>query len=605
MNSRTLIKDILWIIVLVGLVAAVLRFAAGLGYTTGLNDASPWGLWIAFKLVFVALAGGGFVVAGMVYIFHLEAYRPVLRSAILIALLGYGSFIVSLLFDLGLPWHIYMPVIHWQHHSVMFEIAWCVMLYFSVLNLEFSPVVLEHPRFQNAIFRSIGRMLHWLAIPIVIAGIALSTLHQSSLGSLFLIMPFRVHPLWYSPLIPVLFFTSAIGLGLMALVLEQFVAAWLFQRELRIDILSRLAKVASYVLWVYLGLRLGDLVLRGIIPAALDGSWQSILFGSEILIGGILPAVLLTMPKVRSSYEGLITAGILTAFGVISQRLSLSLFTMRVPEGASYTPSGLEVAIAFAIPAAAGLIYMLFGENLAVFPSKITDRRESPYAKPRFDPSTLLQVKDSFRHSITRRSGLAVLVIALTIAAIPSSIMTGQPMSQTPVHAAKGWKILAIDGNHGGEVVYFDHAEHQSRLAKQVSSEEESCRTCHHLNMPGDEATACGECHRDVYLPTSIFDHSLHQDDLGGNAACVECHTGEHTRDSAKPCVECHEAMVPEAGGAAFNYLAPSYQEAMHGTCIACHEREAAIQNRPELARCPACHTNDTNAVDFQMASRH
>ena len=132
-SPRTYIKDTLWVIAVVGAVAAILRFFLGLGSSTGLNDTTPWGLWIAFKLCFVAIAGGGFTLAAMVHIFHLETFRPILRRAILIAFLGYGSFIVSLIFDLGLPWHIYMPVISWQHLSVMLEIAWCVMLYFSVL----------------------------------------------------------------------------------------------------------------------------------------------------------------------------------------------------------------------------------------------------------------------------------------------------------------------------------------------------------------------------------------------------------------------------------------------------------------------------------------
>ena len=146
----------------------------------------------------------------------------------LLAMLGYGAFIVSSLFDLGLPWHIYMPILHWQHHSVMFEIAWCVMLYFSVLVMEFTPVILEHPRFQHPLWQRIAHLLHRLTIPVVIAGIVLSTLHQSSLGGLFLMMPHRVHPLWYSPSIPVLFFTSAIAAGLAALIVESFLAVRLF-----------------------------------------------------------------------------------------------------------------------------------------------------------------------------------------------------------------------------------------------------------------------------------------------------------------------------------------------------------------------------------------
>ena len=119
-KNRTWIKDGLWVIVFAGIIASIIRFTRGLGVTTGMNDSAPWGIWIALKLVFVTLAGGGFTLAGLVYIFHLERFRPILRRAILLALLGYGSFIVSLIFDLGLPWHIYMPVISWQHHSVMF-----------------------------------------------------------------------------------------------------------------------------------------------------------------------------------------------------------------------------------------------------------------------------------------------------------------------------------------------------------------------------------------------------------------------------------------------------------------------------------------------------
>ena len=303
-TTRTWIKDGLWVIALAGLVASIIRFASGLGTATGLNDSAPWGLWIAFKLVFVAIAGGGFTLAGMVYIFHLERYRPILRRAILIALLGYGSFIVSLIFDLGLPWHIYMPVISWQHHSVMFEIAWCVMLYFTVLVLEFSPVILEHPWFRHPIFKFILDWLHRLTLPVVIAGIILSTLHQSSLGSLFLIMPHRVHPLWYSPWIPYMFFTSAIAAGMLALIVEGFIVERLFKRDLDFDLLASLGKGAILPLGLYLALRLSDQVIRGVLPGAIDGSWQSILYLAEILLGVILPIVLLSTKKIRQTREG-------------------------------------------------------------------------------------------------------------------------------------------------------------------------------------------------------------------------------------------------------------------------------------------------------------
>ena len=600
MNRRAILKDVLWTVVFIGFVAAVLRFALGLGYTTGLNDTSPWGLWIAFKLAFVALSGGGFTLAAIVYIFGLEQYRPIVRRAILMALLGYGAFIVSLLFDLGLPWRIYMPIFHWQYHSVMFEIAWCVMLYFTVLNLEFSSVILEHRWFQHPIFQSISRFLHVLTIPIVIAGIVLSTLHQSSLGSLFLIMPFRVHPLWYSPFIPIFFFMTSIGLGLMAVVLDGFLAAWLFGREL--------GKVAGYVLWLYLILRLGDLVWRGVIPTALDGSWQSVLFGVEIVVGGILPATLILIPAVRNGREGLITCGVLTAFGIVTQRMSLSMLTMRLPAGTSYIPSTLEVAIAFAVPAAAGLIYLFFAEHLAVLQKEVPQYQPTPYARPQFGRDTHSYVEDSFVSTFSRRSGLAVLAIALTLALLPSNIVNGDHLPpDTPVKPALGWEMLVINGNRNKQRVDFNHLAHQQDL--QVSFEaadinQDVCLTCHHLSKPNDEATACWECHQDMYRPTSIFDHTLHQVELGGNASCVECHQGEHTAATAKPCAECHETMTAKSGETAFNSLAPGYKDAMHGACIPCHEQEAELQAKPELSWCPACHQLDSSPDDAPIVVR-
>ncbi len=597
---RNWIKDGLWAIAFAGLAAAIFRFGFGLGATTGLNDATPWGLWIAFKLGFVALAGGGFTLAGMVYIFHLESYRPILRRAILLALLGYGSFIVSLIFDLGLPWHIYMPIIHWQHHSVMFEIAWCVMLYFSVLVLEFSPVILEHPWFQHPIFHRILHLLHRATPALVVAGIVLSTLHQSSLGSLFLIMPHRVHPLWYSPWIPVMFFISAIAAGMMALVLEGFLAERWFGRGLRLDLLRRLGKIASFVLSIYLALRLGDLWARGVLSQALDGSWQSFLFGAEILLGGVLPIVLLNIKKVRESREGLITSAILLIAGVISQRMSLSMFTMWHPAGTSYAPSLPEVMIAFAIPAAAILVYIFFSENLAVLETEAPVHQTDPFALPQFDPLTQVHQDTSLSSFIARRAGLAVVAIALMLALMPIQSVTGGSLPDHPVIPSAGWEIIQIDGNASGYVVKFPHTAHQERLTQLMGSETAACQTCHHLNFPDDDATACSKCHADNQQPTSIFNHTLHQQALGGNASCLECHMGDHTRESTKPCQGCHETMTPKPGEATFNYQALPFPQAMHGRCKTCHEQEAIEQNRPDLALCSTCHTNQDGNADQQ-----
>jgi Ni/Fe-hydrogenase subunit HybB-like protein len=514
-------------------------------------------------------------------------------------MLGYGAFIVSLIFDLGLPWHIYMPLIQWQHHSVMFEIAWCVMLYFSVLVMEFSPAILEHPRFGAPIFHKGLYLLHRATLPLVIAGIVLSTLHQSSLGSLFLLMPQRVHPLWYSPWIPVLFFTSAIAAGMMALVLEGFIAERWFGRGLNLDLLARLGKIAGFSLGLYLILRLGDLWLRGVLPGGMDGSWQSILFSAEILLGGVLPLILLSIKKVRERREGLLTCALLVIAGVISQRMSLSMFTMWRPEGTAYVPALAEVLIALAIPAAAILLYLFFTENLALIES---NSEVLPGAQAELPP-WVIEPQSSLRGAFTRRSGLAVVVVALILALLPGELATGSNLPPNPVQAAKGWEVLRIDGNSSAYTVQFPHTGHQGRLTQAYGSQEAACRTCHHLNFPDDQAPACWECHADYDQTASIFDHTRHQNKLGGNASCAECHRGEHIRTTALACLECHEDMTPSGEAAAFNYIAPSYVEAMHGVCQDCHQQEAQAQGRPELALCSTCHVLQKERNDFRAVS--
>ncbi|MEW5960057.1 MAG: NrfD/PsrC family molybdoenzyme membrane anchor subunit, partial [Chloroflexota bacterium] len=541
---RTVVKDILWILATVGLVAAIFRFTRGLGAATALNDAAPWGLWIGFDVMAgVALAAGGFTLAAVVYIFHLEQYRPILRPAILTALLGYGAAIVGLMCDLGLPWHIWKPVVHWQHHSVLFEVAWCVMLYTSVLALEFSPAILEHRWFQSSFFQALLRWLKRLTLVWVITGVVLSTLHQSSLGSLFLIMPSRLHPLWYSPLLPLLFFISAVSLGLMMVILEGFFSARLYDHPLRLDLYASLGRVAAWLLWSYLALRLGDLVGRGVLPQALDGSWQSLLFLFELGISALLPAILLSIRSMRGSRAALGTCAVLTVSGMVLNRLTVAFIAIARPAGASYFPSWPEAAVSLGIVSGAALIFIFLSEQLHVFDAHVEDEQRSPYARPVFNPNSKMYVGASLWEIAARRSFTLVLVVSLTVA----FLLAGQPQASAPVRAAQGWEMLAINGNRDAQRVDFTHVAHQEELQvslKAVDMNQEVCLTCHHLSKPNDEATACWECHQDMYRPTSIFDHTLHQVELGGNASCIECHQGEHTAVTAKPCVECHETMA-------------------------------------------------------------
>jgi len=233
------LEDVLLVVVAGGIYGTVLRFAGGLGASTALNDSFPWGLWIGFDVLCgVALAAGGFTVSAAVYVFHLERFRPVVRPAILTAFLGYLLVICALMFDLGQPWRIWHAMVHWNPHSVMFEVAWCVMLYTTVLALEFSPMLLERLGWKRPL-----KAVKSIMAPLVIVGVLLSMLHQSSLGSLYLIAPHRMHPLWYSPLLPVFFFISAVCLGCSMTIFESFLSYRAFRKRLEIDILSDLGKV--------------------------------------------------------------------------------------------------------------------------------------------------------------------------------------------------------------------------------------------------------------------------------------------------------------------------------------------------------------------------
>ena len=209
-NSRLIAtKAILWLLFGVATAITIARYARGLGATTNLTDATPWGLWIGFDVLSgVALAAGGFVIAATVYIFHLDRYHGMTRAAILTAFLGYIAVALGLMADLGRPWNIWRMIFFWQTDSPLFEVGWCVMLYLTVLALEFSPVVFERLGLRRAL--TIARKA---TLVLVIAGIGLSTLHQSSLGTLFLLAQDRMHPLWYSAILPILFFVSAVGLG--------------------------------------------------------------------------------------------------------------------------------------------------------------------------------------------------------------------------------------------------------------------------------------------------------------------------------------------------------------------------------------------------------
>ena len=357
-------KLVLLVLLAAGVYATVVRFTRGLGPTTNLSDQFPWGIWVGFDVLCgVMLAAGGFTLTAAVHIFNLKRLEPIVRPTVLTAFLGYLLVSVALMFDLGRPYRIWHPLIMRNPHSVMFEVAYCVMLYTTVLALEFSPVVLERFHLHKAI-----KIIHAAVIPLVICGVLLSTLHQSSLGSLYLIMPEKLHPFWYSPLLPVFFFLSAIAVGLAMTIFESSLSAKYFGRQLELGILRELGGVLLVVLSVYAVLRFEDLFHRGAMRMMWHAGYESTLLWLELALAVIAPIILLAQRRVRNSASGLYASAVLVLLGFITNRLNVSITGLESSAGLHYIPKWTEIAITAAITAGGFALFSLAVKYLPIFP---------------------------------------------------------------------------------------------------------------------------------------------------------------------------------------------------------------------------------------------
>jgi Ni/Fe-hydrogenase subunit HybB-like protein len=351
-------------LVVLAFVIAMIRYAGGLGAASNLNDNYAWGLWISVDLlVGVALAASAFTTATAVYILGQERYRPILRPAILTGFLGYLMVILALLVDLGRPERIWYLIIFWNHHSVMFEVGLCVMTYTLVLALEFSPMLFERFGLRRPL-----RLITSLTLPLVIAGTVLSTLHQSSLGSLYLIIPDQLDVLWHSPLLPLFFFLSAVAVGPSMVILESSISSRVFKRGLELDLLASLAKAIPFVLALYLALKIADLGIAGELGEAFNGSRNSALFLLEMVGGVILPMVLFALPAIRRNSGTLLLAASLVVGGVVLNRIDVGLLGFSRPaDAATYVPSWMEFFITIGIVAAGLIAFGLVARHLPLF----------------------------------------------------------------------------------------------------------------------------------------------------------------------------------------------------------------------------------------------
>lgn len=354
----------------VALGVTFLRFFRGFDTVTNMSDRFPWGIWIGIDVMSgVALAAGGFVIAGMVYVFNLEKYHPLVRPAILTAFLGYLLVMAGLIFDLGRPYFFWRALISGQIHSIMFEVGWCVTLYTTVLALEFSPIVLEKLNERWNMQRPL-QLIRKITIPLVITGMLLSTLHQSSLGSLFLLLPEKLYPLWWSPMLPVLFWVSAIAVGLCMTIVEASMSARAFKRTLESELLADLGRAASVVLFIYLALKTLDLVARGVWPLVMVLNVQGLSFLLEMGLGVVLPAVIFSSRRRCENPTLLFRAALMVVLGVVLNRLNVSIVGMWAYTGPVYLPSWGEITITVSLITLGVVVYGLAAKFLPVFPAE-------------------------------------------------------------------------------------------------------------------------------------------------------------------------------------------------------------------------------------------
>jgi Ni/Fe-hydrogenase subunit HybB-like protein len=368
-------------ILLSGLYATYLRIFYGLGGSTNLSDKFPWGIWIAFDVMCgVALAAGGFTLVAIVHIFNIRKYKPVLRPCILTAFLGYNLVVIGLLFDLGRPDRLWHPLVMWNPHSVMFEVAWCVTLYSTVLLLEFLPVVFEKFGWHKPI-----EWVHRISVPLMILGILLSTLHQSSLGTLFLIVPEKLYPLWYSPLLPLLFYVSAICVGLAMTIFESWHSSRAFGRALELPLLASLGRVLAVAMSVYLWIRFLDLAHRHAFAVLTQNRIENWLFGLEMALA-IVPTVLLYQRRVRMRPGALYACAVMVVFSVIANRLNVGSTGLEAGSGTHYVPKWSEVAVTLSIVASGFAIFRFVAGYFPIFEAHSTEHASERVEESEADP---------------------------------------------------------------------------------------------------------------------------------------------------------------------------------------------------------------------------
>ena len=595
----------------VGGAFVIARFLFGIGKVANLNNQVPWGIWIGIDVASgVALAAGGFTTGAIAYVFNRDQYHAVIRPALLTAMLGYTFVVLGLLIDIGRYWNIYSPMFNWNGNSVLFEVAMCVMIYLNVLYIEFIPIVIERFKgrvnlpgilagLNNLLEKILGiaeKILGKIMFVFIIAGIVLSCLHQSSLGSLMLIAPYKVHPLWYTPILPLLFLLSAFAAGYPMVTFESIIVSSSFNRKPEMEVLTPLAKFMPVLMGLYLAFKIGDMIVRGTYVYLLDGTFQTNAFVVEVVFGVILPFVLLLFRRVRRSPGWLFFAATAFVLGILLNRINVFVVSYTPPyQLTNYFPALGEIFITIGLIATLMFFYRVF---VFIFPVL--------GAKPvKMSPTAL---------------GLIALAI-VTWAVMPShaaekriTIKRPLPLEESITPSiADAPKLITLNNpvvnkfSDKYEPVRFMHAKHANVLR--------DCSICHH-RMPRENGdtygkpvnmselitnesvpVGCAECHKEPFNPKN-----LHTPGLKGayHQLCMDCHEqSEQTPHIRGPIL--YSAMVRGPVARTLDTQAPTDCLACHATKVPDHNQLVKLEeNVDALAvtkNCLSCHENEGKAI--------
>jgi Ni/Fe-hydrogenase subunit HybB-like protein len=571
-------------------------------------DSLPWGWWKIFNMVAgAALATSGFVVAAIIYIFQMKKYRPVARLSVLVGFLGYGASLTALIFDIGLPHRGWHPFFMWNPHSFLFEVFWCVSCYWGVTALELLPILTE--RFP---WPKITHFLHEVMLPFVVLGITLSTMHHSSLGSLFLASPTRLHPLWHTMWIPPEFFISAMGAGMATIILVMIAVAWLYGRKPNLPVMSGLAAGSAWMLALYLAMKIADLTVHekwGFVLGA-DVTWESYVFWAEIALQAILPVLIFAVPAFRRRISMLFLASSCAFLGLVAHRLNTGIIGYYRTSEQIYVPNLSEWILSFGVISAAGLLFFFLVEKFPILAGygehgQVAEDGHGPSPEPWTwrEAWSLLTGPGARRVAVIAAVVTPITWFALRDQATGAFRPIEQPVEPAVIGNDEMRTVLRIDADRDGDFVTFPHKQHQDKFQEKygLATREETCVKCHHLALPNDNNTVCRACHADMELDTPMFRMENHADRFASEKQFETFLAFDlaDRRDNFQACMLCHRQTMRglvdyEAKG--FSHMATGFEHAMHGACMTCHRlEETDPADAYSRGNCLGCHRPEDN----------